>query len=437
LAHYTSLLSGWKGLLIPCNGILTAIHRVRTRVGAGKRMDQVGMETYSVYLHIPFCVHRCGYCDFNTYAGLEELIPAYTQALCREILFSAEHSGERLPVHTVFFGGGTPSLLSLDALENILATLTSAFDLQAGVEITLEANPGSLSLDFLKGLRQLGVNRLSLGMQSALAQELVLLERQHGVEDVSNAVSWARRAGFENLSLDLIFGLPEQALSSWEASVRQALAFQPDHLSLYALTLEHGTPLKHHVDAGLLPAPDSDLAADMYESAAELLAEVDFENYEISNWARWGADGSWRMCRHNLQYWRSLPYFGFGAGAHGFVSGVRTANVLTPAVYIRRLQDDQTGAWRVGFPRTPATAQARHPQGREAMGEMMMMGLRLTREGVSLQEFKHRFGVSLLDVYAAPIQRMIELGLLEWSSGSLRLTIHGRLLGNQVFLEFI
>ena len=395
------------------------------------------MEDHSVYLHIPFCVHRCGYCDFNTYAGLEGLIPAYTRALCREISFSAAQAPQRLPVHTIFFGGGTPSRLPLEELEKILQTLETAFSFQPGLEITLEANPGSLSLEFLKGLRRLGVNRLSLGMQSAVPHELALLERQHGLVDVVQGVSWARQAGFDNLSLDLIFGLPEQTLISWESSLQQALAFQTDHLSLYALTLEHGTPLKHQVDAGFLPEPDPDLAAEMYEMAEERLSGAGFENYEISNWARRGSDGELMACRHNLQYWRSLPYFGFGAGAHGYISGVRTANVLTPAVYIRRLLDNTQARQQVVFPRTPVTAQVQHPQGREAMGEMMMMGLRLTQEGVSSRVFEQRFGVSLMDIYAAPIRRLVDLSLLEWDRDRLRLTSGGRLLGNQVFLEFI
>jgi oxygen-independent coproporphyrinogen-3 oxidase len=394
------------------------------------------MNPYSIYLHIPFCIHRCAYCDFNTYAGIENLIPAYVQALCREIELDAESAGEKLPVHTVFFGGGTPSLLPAAEIEHILTILELAFDLQPGIEITLEANPGTISLDYWRDLRSLGVNRLSLGMQSGNAEQLRLLERQHGLLDVLQAVDWARRAAFDNLNLDLIFGIPYQTLEMWQETLERALALRPDHLSLYALTLEHGTPMQSWVNRGLLPQPDDDLAADMYEAASQRLAEAGFAQYEISNWARQAGDGNIFSCRHNLQYWRNLPYLGFGAGAHGYASGVRTANVLSPAAYIKRCQE----GYPLEFPRTPATLEI-NPIGRQAeIGETMMMGLRLTREGVSAKSFEKRFGISLDEQFKDQIERLGKLGLLEWGEDNrdiLRLTPRGRLLGNQVFMEFI
>lgn len=394
---------------------------------------------YSIYLHIPFCRHRCSYCDFNTYAGLEDLIPQYVKALCREIELLSAVAGARLPVHTIFFGGGTPSLLPLEELERIFRTLETAFDFLSEIEITLEANPGTLSLPYLRGLRSLGVNRLSLGMQSAQPHELQLLERQHGYTDVVQAVTWARQAGFINLNLDLIFGLPVQSLESWQQNLELGLDLQPDHFALYALTLEHGTPMGHWVERGLLSEPDSDLAAEMYAWAGERLAVAGYRQYEISNWAKEYEQGELLACRHNLQYWRNLAYLGFGAGAHGFAGGLRTANVRSPMAYIKRLVDLAPDG-RPTFPRTPANVQVT-PISREAeIAETMMMGLRLTLEGVSAAVFRKRFGCSLDELFGQQIERLTRLQLLEWTDGDedrLRLTAQARLLGNQVFVEFI
>lgn len=438
----------------------------------------------SLYLHIPFCIHRCGYCDFNTYAGLEDLIPAYASALVQEIKFLSEKR-PGLPVHTVFFGGGTPSLLAEEELEPILQAIGDGFNLQPGVEISLEANPGTLSLEYMRGLRRLGVNRLSLGVQSANPTELRLLERQHDFSDVIQSVSWARRAGFSNLNLDLIFGLPEQKIESWHNTLERALLLAPEHFSLYALSLEHGTPFGRWASRGLLSTPDPDRAAEMYELAAEQLSKDGYAQYEISNWAAetysssqpphassrlFELDNPGLACKHNLQYWHNLPYLGLGAGAHGFAGSVRTVNTLSPQAYIQRLTGAATivseplpyaGAGpdpqyhphpptdvedraipidEIHFPLTPAT-QSSLPIDRETeIGETMMMGLRLVREGVSDVTFTERFGQSLVEVFPLQIERLQDQGLLTWAGPQdevLRLTPRGRLLGNRVFLEFI
>jgi oxygen-independent coproporphyrinogen-3 oxidase len=371
-------------------------------------------------------------------------------------------------VHTVYFGGGTPSLLSPQQLECILSTAADCFDLTPPLEITLEANPGTLTLPHLCQMRSLGVNRLSLGMQSALPDELRLLERQHSYLEVIEAVRWARRAGFERINLDLIYGLPHQTLDDWRHDLEWALRLHPEHLSLYALTLEHGTPLSKWVERGLVAAPEADLAADMYEWAEERLAQAGFESYEISNWARRDANGTLLACRHNLQYWRNLPYLGFGAGAHGYACNIRTANVRSPRAYIRRCLTGEAQA----FPLTPATVQSRRIRRQEEMAETMMMGLRLTQEGIPATLFEMRFGSTLEQVYGETIDELVRLGLLEWAevaplshpylslgqetpypSGTtqgsqviahpfapvrcLRLTRRGRLLGNQVFMRFV
>ncbi|MCW5876543.1 MAG: radical SAM family heme chaperone HemW [Anaerolineales bacterium] len=393
------------------------------------------MQPLSLYLHIPFCRHRCGYCDFNTYAGLEALMPAYAEALQREVRLLAEAAPGRLAVGTVFFGGGTPSLLPAETIAATLATLAEAYDIASDAEISLEANPGTLDLAKLQGLRAAGVNRLSFGVQSASPEELRLLEREHDFPDVIRAVQWARQAGFDNLNLDWIFGLPGQSLDSWRRNMQLAIQLAPEHLSLYALSIEHGTPFKDMAGRGLLPELDGDLAADMYELAADTLGAAGYEQYEISNWAKLDG-GELLACRHNLQYWRSLPYAGLGAGAHGYLAGQRTANVLAPAAYIKRLQEGGV----MEFPRTPATASLTPLDAQREMGEVMMMGLRLVQEGVSQQDFAGRFGRGLDEVYGPQIERLAGLGLLERvnrPADAIRLTERGRLLGNQVFLEFV
>jgi oxygen-independent coproporphyrinogen-3 oxidase len=395
----------------------------------------------SLYIHIPFCTHRCGYCDFNTSAGVQRLIPAYTQAVAEEIKYLARTSNERLAIYTVYFGGGTPSLIPEDDLEYILKTIHDQLDVQPSAEISLEANPGTVSLDYLKSIHALGVNRISLGMQSAAQDELAMLERQHTFQDAVKAVEWVRAAGVDNLNLDLIFGLPTQTMQAWIKSLEAALALQPEHLSLYALTLEHGTPMQHNIEQGILPEPDADMAADMYEAASDILVKKGYIQYEISNWAREKNTGELNSCNHNLQYWHNLPYIGVGAGAHGYINGYRTVDVSTPGGYITRMKNGcNFQDSRQLFPGTPATVQMTPIDIETEIGETMMMGLRLVTEGVSDEEFQQRFGISLESRFSTQIESLISVGLLEWAGireKRLRLTLRGYLLGNQVFREFI
>ncbi|MBI5296541.1 MAG: radical SAM family heme chaperone HemW [Chloroflexi bacterium] len=400
------------------------------------------MTPYSLYLHIPFCKHRCAYCDFNTYAGQEDSIPAYVDALVREI----EYVGSRLPspsgrgdggegeAHTVFFGGGTPSLLSGPQFASIMDALRSAFAFSADAEVSIEANPGTISPDKLAAIRAAGINRISFGVQSANTEELRMLERIHDFFTVIEAVSTARQAGFDNLNLDLIYGLPEQTLQTWQNTVQRVVDLQPEHISAYALTLEHGTPFGRWAAKGLLPLPDPDLAAEMYEWADDFFEANGYVQYEISNWAR-SVERSF-ACRHNLQYWRGLPYLAFGAGAHGYANGYRYSNVLRIKTYIERLLQPSTFDLQP-FPLTPATVNHHRQTESDDMGEFMMTGLRLTREGVTNADFRSRFGRGLFDVYEKEAGDLIRKGLLEWTGERLRLTRRGRLLGNQVFMQFI
>ena len=388
---------------------------------------------YSLYLHIPFCRHKCGYCDFNTYAGKEDLKADYVQALCAEIRQFAEAAGEKLPLHTIFFGGGTPSLLSSKELEAILAAVHKGFNLLPDNEITLEANPGTVDANSLKAMREMGINRLSMGMQSAHPGELRMLERQHDFDDVVQAMNWARDAGFDNINLDLIFGLPYQSLEDWQSNVDLALGLRPEHLSLYNLTIEHGTPMEKWVGRGLLSEPDPDVAAEMYTWTMQHMEAAGWLHYEVSNWARPGDEEQTLASRHNLQYWRNLPYVGLGAGAHGFISGFRIADVLGPGAYIER---SLNGPAR-DFPRTPASVSANPIDEYTEMQETMMMGLRLLEEGVSSRGFEARFDKRLEDVFAEEISYLGGLGLLQSNDDRWLLTPKGRMLGNQVFMQFV
>jgi oxygen-independent coproporphyrinogen-3 oxidase len=390
------------------------------------------MEKTSLYIHIPFCQHRCSYCDFNTYAGQEGRIPAYIEAICSEITRVALSAGAKLPVHTVYFGGGTPSLLSSVQIDRILSAIDAVFDLQPDAEITLEANPGAVCLAYLRDLKSLGVNRISYGMQSANSGELRFLDRQHSTFDVAQSVAWARAAGFDNLSLDLIYGLPGQTLALWQNSLKTAIALHPDHLSMYALTIEPGTLLFRRSRQGLLPQIDDDLAAEMYEYASDTLESSHYHQYEVSNWAQRGCDGLLKACLHNMQYWRNRPYLGFGAGAHGYANGRRTANVNGILAFVKRCHEGQVGPFPVG----PAADQVIIVDQQAEMQETMMVGLRLIEEGVSPAGFRARFGLTIDEVFGKEIDGLVASGLLTKNS-TIRLTKRARLIANQVFRQFI
>ena len=380
----------------------------------------------SLYLHIPFCKHRCAYCDFNTYTSLLDLREAYADGLVTEMAQVA--GGVRRPVHTIFFGGGTPSLMSPASLGRILDGVRTHFQLAANAEVTMEANPGTVDLDYLTAVRQTGINRISFGVQSVIESELALLEREHDFATVVEAVALARQAGLANFNLDLIYGVPGQTLASWEQSVRTVLELDPAHLSLYCLTIEPGTPMQRWLLNGRIQPPDPDLAADQYELAGTLLAEHGYEHYEISNWAKPGF-----ACEHNLTYWRDGEYLGFGAGAHGHAAGVRYQIVKQPRVYLRRLEETAAP----GYPLSTAVA-ASHPISRaEAISDTMMTQLRLLNEGVDLAAFEAKFGQPLAEIYNGTLDQMLAWELVKMENGRLRLTPKGWFLSNQVFYRFM
>jgi oxygen-independent coproporphyrinogen-3 oxidase len=386
-------------------------------------------EPLSLYVHIPFCTAKCGYCDFNSYAGHEHLMPTYSEALVHEAhLWRRATAGRALA--TVFFGGGTPSLLPLDEMAAIMAGLHEAFEFEPDAEVSLEANPGSLSEEHLRGLRDLGFNRLSIGVQSFHDDELRALDRIHSAADAQAAFEAARAAGFENINLDLIFGLAEQPIERWQASVEQALALGPEHLSLYALTVEEGTPLARDVALGRTPAPDPDMQAGHYEWTCERLAAAGYEQYEISNWARPGY-----RCRHNLTYWECREYLGLGAGAHSYFNSVRFAVAAAPSVYLALVsqawEENRDGS---GPMRQVVSGETVTPE--LAIADALILGLRVT-DGVSANAFRERFGVELQDAIGDRLLEQFDAGLIECHGDRLRLTPLGRLLSNEVFTRLL
>jgi oxygen-independent coproporphyrinogen-3 oxidase len=430
----------------------------------------------AIYLHIPFCHHRCSYCDFNIYAGMKSLYVPYVEAIAEEIASTAARIG-RMNVPSIYFGGGTPSLLPAELIGGLLTTVRTFFEVDDEAEVTLEANPtmddgqqtrdggqrSMVSRQYFTHLRSLGINRLSLGVQSSHEDELQLLRRGHSFAYAVATYEAARRAGFENVNLDLIYGLPDQPLEKWRTTLERVIALQPDHLSAYSLQIEPRTALQRWVQNGRVPEPEEDDGAAMYELTQEMLAQAGFAHYEISNWARrtepasaglpyqasnsfdalaahgellaahgelLAAHGELRLTphasRHNLVYWRNEPYCGFGCGAHSSFGGKRYSNVLHPREYLERI--GQGGE---------AVVEVEAIDRALEMGETLMLGLRLIEEGVERARFKDRFGVELDEVYGATIKQLIEQGLLESTAERIRLTVKGRLLGNRVFAEFL
>ncbi len=344
----------------------------------------------------------------------------YADAVAREI--GATLRGRHAQAKTLYFGGGTPSIVPVAHIEKIMCTCRDSFDFVPDSEITLEANPGTVDLDKLQALRELGINRLSLGVQSFDDAMVRRLNRGHTVADALETYDLARRAGFDNISLDFIYGLPLQTLDDWRATLERALALAPEHLSLYALKVEEGTGLEYQIHRGKYPMPDDDLAADMYELAEEMLARAGYVHYEISNWAR--ADSPLRS-RHNLTYWHDEPYLGFGAGAHSYIGGARYWNVLSPVDYIRRIE------------RGEDVIAGREEIDRELeMAETLILGLRLD-EGVAFERFQARFGEDARAKYASQLMETRDLGLIELTDERVRLTPRGRLLSNEVFWRLL
>jgi oxygen-independent coproporphyrinogen-3 oxidase len=403
-----------------------------------------------LYIHIPFCERKCPYCDFNTYAGMETRFQDLVDALVDEMSRWREPLQQRT-VSTIFVGGGTPTVLEEAQLAQIFAAVDANFHVSTNCEITCEANPGTVDRAKFAALRRLGVNRLSMGVQSFQPRELSFLGRIHDVADVYRAYETARAAGFANINLDFIFGLPHQAVAGWENTLDQAIELAPEHLSLYSLIVEPNTPLHHWVQLGKVDAPDDDLAADLYELAMAKLRGAGYLQYEVSNWARedntqrsgtrqYGGETPTYACRHNLIYWRNEDYLGVGPGAHSH---------LHAAAHVSPAQEGAPGERRWGNRKpVPGYIKRVHVGAaveefseeidqRLAMGETMMLGLRLLREGVPRNRFAARHGKAVDEVFGLELRQLAERDLLTWDEHRVRLTPTGLLLGNRVFAAFL
>ncbi len=376
------------------------------------------MTAAGLYLHIPFCSSRCSYCDFATGLYKEELAEHYVRALVTDIQ-SSRYFGDS--VDTIYFGGGTPSLLAPSQLELILTALHDCFKIDSKSEVTLEINPGSVNEEKLRAFRSLGVNRASFGAQTFDDAELAKLGRSHTTADTLKTFNDLRSVGFENVSFDLIAGLPGQTLTGWQRNINQALELRPEHLSFYLLEVHSGTPLAEHIRRGIQPEPDDDLAGVMYQWMLEQAADAGYEHYEISNLCRPGFHS-----RHNVKYWTGEPYYGFGCSAHSYDGAMRRwSNHRDVLQYVTVIENGES----------PVVDEQQLSQ-TDVRAEALFLGMRLM-QGVDLRRYRESFGVDLRDEHAADLDRFCKAGLLELDGDLIRLTRTGALLSNEVFAAFV
>jgi oxygen-independent coproporphyrinogen III oxidase len=371
----------------------------------------------AVYIHIPFCISKCHYCDFNSYPGMREMFDSYTDALRTEIGTAADRETQAA---TLYIGGGTPTVMSDQQIYSMVEAARIALSLPDSAETTIEANPATVEQGKLEGLMTAGVNRISFGVQSFDDELLKQIGRRHTAEEARQAVIDARLVGFGNISLDLIYALPTQTLAGWRDTLRQAVNLGPEHISLYELTIEQGTPFADLLAQGELPLPGEELQIEMYAAAETMLEAAGYERYEISSFAMPGF-----RSQHNQFYWRNQEYWGFGAGAVSYIDGRRTKNVSGPNDYIRMIEE--TGS-------AIESSEELSPEAR--LGETMMLGLRMV-EGVDCEDLRQRFGVDVRRAYKSELDRLTGQGLLETCGSHIRLTHRGTLLANEVMAEFV
>jgi oxygen-independent coproporphyrinogen-3 oxidase len=364
----------------------------------------------AAYVHVPFCAHHCGYCDFAVVAGKDDVIDLYLEALERELSL-----GSRTPITTLFLGGGTPTHPAPAQLERLLRSVRRWLPLESGGEFSVEANPDTLTVEKVAVLAAHGVNRVSLGAQSFRSATLQALERAHRPEEIGKAVERVRQAGIEQLSLDLIFGAPGQTLADWQRDLEQALALAPDHISTYGLTYEKGTPLWKARRAGAVKPVTEDDELEMYQSAIDTLEKAGFEHYEISSFARPGC-----QCRHNQVYWANHAYFGFGMGAARYVRLRREVNTRDLHGYLRKVLAGE-----------PATFQAEELEPRERARETMAVQLRRA-EGIAREQFQEQTGFALEVVASGAVTGLVTQGFLEDDGQSVRLTRAGKYVADAV-----
>jgi oxygen-independent coproporphyrinogen-3 oxidase len=373
-----------------------------------------------LYIHIPYCIHKCGYCDFNSHPIKQDEMDHYIDALVVEMKHYAKIYTNTNIIKTIFLGGGTPTTLNPFQLERILKECVNEFTIASNAEITIEANPATVGIELMKSIRTMGYNRISIGVQSFDKAELKLLDRAHGPKEIHSTVDCARKAGFDNLSLDLMFAVPNQSLSSWENNLNKALEKNPEHLSTYNLTIEQGTAFSKLQSNGKLIMPDDDHQLELYKKTIERLTKKGFHHYEISNFARRGKE-----CKHNITYWENKNTLGLGAGASSYMNGTRFKNINLPAHYIRQVKEKKI-----------AVEHSETLELRQAMGETIMLGLRLL-QGISIHQFEKRFQISFINLFRNIISALKEKELVIIEKDYLRLSQKGLFWADSVTLEFI
>ncbi len=371
----------------------------------------------SIYLHIPFCRNKCSYCSFNSYAGFDSLHPRYLRALILEIAAGPDLAG---PLDTLFVGGGTPTVLNLEDLTELLETCREKYGFAADAEVSIEANPESVGNQVLHVLRKAGFNRLSIGVQSLQDRELSALGRVHDSGTAQQAIIDARRAGFDNLSIDLMYGVPDQTPKSWGKSLQKILALGPRHLSAYQLSIEADTEFMRMSREGGLGLPKEDSVLEMEDITRETCSEHGLQHYEISNFAQPGHE-----CKHNLNYWQNGEYLGCGAGAVSYLGGVREKRVADPLDYCRAVEQ---GRDLIIEKEALSTI--------ESFKETVIMGLRLNA-GISGERLVNRYGLDLREIYGAAIESLVDRGLVLYDKDCLMLTETGRRFANQVMVELV
>jgi oxygen-independent coproporphyrinogen III oxidase len=372
-----------------------------------------------IYIHIPFCATRCHYCNFATGGYESDLARRYVAALSKEIE-DAPSNPAMSSVDTLYFGGGTPTTLSIEQISGLVEGCRKKFDIDPGAEITIEANPGSITADYLEKLRALGINRVSFGVQSFDDLELQMIGRTHSAQDARDAVRIARAAGFANVSIDLIAGLPEQKMETWRDNLDQACSLAPDHLSVYLLELYRDAPLLHRIERGELRAIDEELTVEMYFALMDEAERFGFVHYEISNWARPGFES-----RHNLKYWTGAPYWAFGVSAAGYDGESRWSNTRNIHEYLEKVEGGHSPV---------ASREELDDEGRQS--EALFLRLRL-KDGVDLQAHRNRFGVNVVDRYRDELDRLRGAGLIELSDENMVISRKGKVLANEVFAAFV
>lgn len=369
------------------------------------------MRNTGIYIHIPFCKSKCNYCDFNSYAGMNEHIISYFSALNREI----EQSG-RLNADTVYIGGGTPTCVDVRHIIGVMENVFSSYNISEDTEITIECNPATIDYDGLKVLRECKINRLSIGLQSTDNILLKKLGRIHSFDDFKKCFSDARRAGFENISLDLMYGLPQQGMEQWKKTLKEASDFDCEHISCYSLKVEEGTPFAKMN----LQLPDDDTVADMYEECVDFLDKCGYKRYEISNFAKKG-----RESRHNIKYWRCDDFLGLGAGAYSCMDGKRFSNCCPITDYIKAIEQNKT-----------AITETITLSDEDKMSEFVFLGLRC-RDGISIKEFELRFGQNIFDVYGMVLEKYIKLGFLVYNKERIYFSDKAFFVSNTILAEFV